>query len=194
MIKREREEGQKQEALLSERTMVIPQRLGPRPRTTPRTPHLQQDQHGAPEMSAMLAERVFALPDIEEGQSTISDPRSRAFWLKRSVPAGPPNAFLGRREIGHFHPWDGSMHVMLPPDVVRQAVASGWAEVHPVAAAGMAPENLVMVYSPRDEQEVNVLFALLQAAYRYAGGRLPEHTEKRLRKKEPYPLGRIESR
>jgi hypothetical protein len=31
-----------------------------------------------------------------------------------------------------------------------------------------------MVYSPRDEREVNVIFDLLQAAYRYADGCLPE--------------------
>lgn len=177
MIHKDRKEVQKQEPILSDRTMVLPKRIGPRPHTTPRTPHIQQDQHGSRGMYATLAKRVFALPDMEEGQSTISDPRSRAFWLKRSMPAGPPNAFLGSREIGHFHPWDGSVHVMLPPDIARQAIASGWAEVHPVAVAGMAPENLVMVYSPRDEQEVNVIFALLQAAYRYAGGRLPEQTE-----------------
>jgi len=66
------------------------------------------------------------------------------------------------------------MHVALPPDVARQAVTSGWAEVHPVALAGMAPENMVMVYGPRDVREVNVIFDLLQAAYRYAGGHLPE--------------------
>ena len=46
--------------------------------------------------------------------------------------------------------------------------------MHPVALAGMAPENIVMVYGPRDEQEVNVIFNFLQAAYGYAGGRLPE--------------------
>ncbi len=179
MGNRDMEEGQKQEALLSA-TPVLPTRLGPRPRTSHRTPHIQQDQHGPREMYATLAERVFALPDIEEGPSTISDPSSRAFWLKRSVPAGPTNAFLGSREIGHFHPWDGSMHVMLPPEVARQAVAAGWAEVHPVALAGMAPENLVMVYSPRDEQEGNVIFALLQTAYRYAGGRFPGQTERHI--------------
>ncbi len=31
-----------------------------------------------------------------------------------------------------------------------------------------------MVYGPRDEREANVIFDLLQAAYRYVGGRLPE--------------------
>jgi hypothetical protein len=66
------------------------------------------------------------------------------------------------------------LHVALLPDVARQAIASGWAEVHPVALAGMAPENMVMVYGPRNEREVNVIFDLLQAAYRYAGGHLSE--------------------
>jgi hypothetical protein len=43
----------------------------------------------------------------------------------------------------------------------------------------MAPENAVMVYSPRDEQEVNVILpCCTPAAYRSAGGRLPEQTER----------------
>ncbi len=49
----------------------------------------------------------------------------------------------------------------------------------PLAVAGMAPENAVMVYSPRDEQEVNVILpCCTPAAYRSAGGRLPEQTER----------------
>ena len=45
-----------------------------------------------------------------------------------------------------------------------------------------------MVYGPRDEREVNVIFDLLQAAYRYAGGRLPEKeaaSEEQEQKKAP---------
>lgn len=169
-------------------TILLPERAGTRPRTTPWAPHIQQDQRGSPEMQAALAARVYALPDVEEGPTTLSAPGARAIWLRDAVPAGPTNAFLGNREIGHFHPWDGSMHIALPPDVARQAAASGWAEVHPVALAGMAPENMVMVYGPRDEREVNVIFDLLQAAYRYAGGRLPEKeaaSEEQEQKKAP---------
>lgn len=77
------------------------------------------------------------------------------------------------REIGHFHPWDGSLHIALPPAVAHDAVAAGWAEVHPVAKVGGAPTNIVMLYGPRDEREVQALFALILAAYRYAGGRAP---------------------
>jgi hypothetical protein len=48
-----------------------------------------------------------------------------------------------------------------------------WAEVYSVTLAGMAPENMVMIYDPHNEEEINVIFDLLQAAYRYAGGHLP---------------------
>lgn len=173
MSKREAKEAAEQEALMSG-TPSLPERAGPRPRTTPWAPHIQQDQNGTPEMLATLAARVYALPDVEERPTTLSAPGARAIWLKDGVPAGPVNAFLGNREIGHFHPWDEGLHVALPPDVARQAVTAGWAEVHPVARAGMAPENMVMVYGPRDEHEVDIIFGLLLAAYRYAGGRVRE--------------------
>src|SRR5207245_9679109 len=138
-----------------------------RPRPKPWAPHIQHEQRGLREMQAALAARVYALPDVEERPTTLSAPGARAIWLRDAVPAGPTNAFLGNREIGHLHPWDGSMHIALPPDVARQAVASGWAEVHPVALAGMAPENMVRVYCPSDARKVKVLVALLQVAYRY---------------------------
>ena len=181
MSHRDTKEAQKQEALMMDAT-VLPERPGTRPHTTPWAPHIQQDQRGSREMQDALAARVYALPDVEERPTTLSAPGARAIWLKDEVHAGPTNAFLGNREIGHFHPWDGSLHVNLPPDVARQAIASGWAEVHPVALAGMAPKNMVMVYGPRDEREVNVIFDLLQAAYRYAGG----HLSKKVAASEEY--------
>jgi len=164
-----------------EQTMThptLPSRHGPRPRTTPWAPHIQQDQNAPPEMQAALAARVFALPDVEDRPTILSAEGARAIWLKDAVPAGSADAFLGKREIGHFHPWDGSLHIALPPDVAREAVAAGWAEVHPVARAGMAPQHFVMLYGPRDESEVDVIFGLILAAYRYAGGRgIPEESQ-----------------
>jgi phospholipase/carboxylesterase len=148
--------------------MRLPERVGPKPRTTPWAPHLQKDQNAPKAMLDALAERVFALPDVEERPTMFSADGARAIWLKDELPAGPPDAFLGAREIGHFHPWDGSMHVALPPAVAEQAVAKGWAEIHPVALAGLTSRNKVMVYGPRDHREIDIIFTLLEAAYRYA--------------------------
>jgi hypothetical protein len=149
--------------------MRLPQRFGPKPRTTPWAPHLQEDQNAPKAMLDALAERVFGIPDVEERPTMFSADGARAIWLRDEVPAGPSDAFLGAREIGHFHPWDGSMHVALPPPVAVQAVAQGWAEIHPVARAGHALPNKVMVYGPRDPHEIDIIFTLLEAACRYAG-------------------------
>jgi hypothetical protein len=86
------------------------------------------------------------------------------------MPLQGPNA-VPLREVGHFHPWDGSPHIVLAPELAETAVAAGWAEVHPVALAGLAPTNRVMLYGPRDDDEVEVVFALIAAAVRRAGGR-----------------------
>ncbi len=149
---------------------ILPRRAGPPPRTTPWAPHIQQDQNAPSEMVAALAARVYALPDVEERAGTVADPRERAIWLRDEVPVASDDVFLGNREIGHFHPWDGSLHIVLPPGLATAAVAAGWAEVHPVARAGLAPENRVMLFGPRDEAEVDVLFGLIEAAVRRASG------------------------
>ncbi len=115
-------------------------------------------------MQASLARRVFALPDVEERPTTLSAPGARAIWLRDDLPVGPADAFLGNREIGHLHPWDGSLHIALPPKLASEAINKGWAEEHPVARAGMAPHNVVMLYGPRDETEVGLLADMIAAA------------------------------
>ena len=151
----------------------LPHRAGPRPRTTPWAPHIQREQLAPQEMLTALAARVFALPDIEERPIPRADPPERGLWLRDVIPKGPADAFLQEREIGHFHPWDRSMHIALPPELAPRAVDAGWAEVHPAALAGLAPKNLVMLYGPRDRHELDVIFGIVLEAYRHAGGKAP---------------------
>jgi hypothetical protein len=49
-------------------------------------------------------------------------------------------------------------------------VEKGWAEQHPVACMGYIPQNVVMIYAPRDTEEIEVVVGLVVEAYRYAGG------------------------
>jgi hypothetical protein len=149
----------------------LPERGGPRPRTTPTNPHTQLEQNPQRELVEELARRVFALPGVEERPSAVSVPGARALWLGEGVAAGPPEAFMLGREFAHVHPMpDGSLHAALPPEVAREAVRKGWAEQHPVARTGRIPPNVVMIYAPRDAGEVGVVAGLVEEAYRYAGG------------------------
>jgi hypothetical protein len=149
----------------------LPPREGPRPRTTPTNPHTQLDQNPGPSLVQELARRAFALPDVEERPSAISVPGARALWLGQDVPAGPREAFMIGREFAHIHPMpDGSLHAALPPEVAGEAVEKGWAEQHPVARLGYIPENVVMIYAPRDEPELEIVLKLVEESRRYAGG------------------------
>lgn len=153
----------------------LPQRSGPRPATTPTNPHTQLDQQ--PEDTRIrerLAQRLFALPDVEERETHISVPGARALWLRDDVPAGPPEAFMIEREFAHLHPrGDQSLHACLPPDLAQAAIDAGWAELHPVARMGLIPPTAVMLYAPRDDEELDLVYGLVVGSYLFAGGRLP---------------------
>jgi hypothetical protein len=150
----------------------LPQRAGSRPQTTPTNPHTQLDQQPVDaRLAEQLAARAFALPGVIEEPSRISVPGARALVLAPDEPAGPQEAFLVGREFAHLHPApDHSAHAMLPPDVVREAVDAGWAEPHPVARMGLIPETAVMLYAPRDDDELAVIEKLLRASREFAGG------------------------
>jgi hypothetical protein len=148
----------------------LPLRSGERPRTTPTNPHTQLDQQAAdPRIADELARRIFELPGVVERPSGISVPGARALTLADGEPAGPPEAFLVGREFAHLHPApDRSLHAMLPLDVAEQAIEAGWAEVHPVARMGLIPPTAVMLYAPRDDDELAVVERLVRASHAFA--------------------------
>lgn len=153
-------------------TNHLPERSGPRPRTTPTNPHTQLDQQPADaSQHALLAAEVFALPGVTERESAISVPGARALWLEAFRGLAPEDAFMIGAEFAHLHPVpDQSLHVMLPPDLVAEAIGAGWAEQHPVARRGIIPANAVMLYAPRDDYEREVVVSLVTAAHAYATG------------------------
>ena len=145
-------------------------RPGPRPSTTPTNPHSQVTQNAPPD----LQERVFAfassLPGVAVGPSAVSVPGARAFHLPDSAQHAT-EAFMVGREFAHLHPpSDGSLHMALPPDVVDRVIENGWAERHPLAGRYGLPGNTVMVYGPRDEDELLVVEDLIRASHALATG------------------------
>lgn len=152
-------------------TPALPQRRGPRPRTTPTNPHTQLDQQpDGDEQRRRLAEAVFALDGVREQESRISVPGARALWLEAGAD-GPPEAFMIEREFAHLHPGDDqSLHLMLPAPLAREVIDAGWAELHPVARLGLLPPTAVMVYAPRDDDERAVVETLVRASHAFARG------------------------
>jgi phospholipase/carboxylesterase len=122
-------------------------------------------------MQQALAVRLFSLDGVVERPSRISVPGARALVLRDDVPAGPREAFLIGREFAHLHPpYDGSLHAALPQALAEEAMAAGWAELHPAARRGLIPTTIVMIYGPRDETELEVVARLVEASLAWARG------------------------
>lgn len=145
----------------------LPIRPGPRPRTTAPTrerpfPHQQLDQLAPEQFQEVLFQRAASLPHVWVGRSLVSLPESRAFHLDADAADGPPAAFQRKTEFAHIHTDnDGSLHLTLPPGLYEEVLATGWGEPHPVSGT-------MMLFGPRDDEEVEVAWVILQASWRWA--------------------------
>lgn len=143
-------------------TLVLPQRRGDPPAVKGPRPHAQTSQNAPRAMQKALVKRALSLPMVSEAESWVSVPGARAFVLAEAAALGPDSAFQAGREFAHIHPEDdGSLHMTLPEAVAHEAFAKGWGEPHPKSGTPL-------IYGPRDADELETVWRLLQASHRFA--------------------------
>ncbi len=148
----------------------LPTREGAPPQTTDapagtNVAHEQASQQAPRALQEQLYARMQRLEGIRTGPSLVSVPGARALFLAEDLARGPRDAFLVRNEFVHLHPpYDGSLHIALPGPLHTELRAKGWGEAHP------RNPRISMVYGPRNAQELEVVWALVEASYRYARG------------------------
>ncbi|MBO9409638.1 hypothetical protein J7399_19530 [Shimia sp. R9_1] len=152
-------------------SLNLPDRQGPAPKTLGQLPHSQLTQHGPDDIVDALHAWCFALPNISNENSRISVPGSRALILEDGV-AGNHAAFMIGREFAHIHPKpdNGSMHLVLPTEDVAEIKRTGWGEDHYLVSQGQWPVGLVMIFSPRDENELSTVKQIVGRSYEFATG------------------------
>ncbi len=146
-------------------------RAGTRPTVSPYPiPHRQLDQLADLGVRSQLSELfdrtvdrhakhvVYALSHFER--------RHPAITLKSADGAAEGGA---HGEIAHIHPSDSSMHMILSPTDALAAIEMGWAERHGLAGIAVGlPPTYIMIYSPRNREDLAVIEQLLEAAIAYA--------------------------
>jgi hypothetical protein len=148
--------------------MRVPVRQGPRPLTTrAEVQHDQLDQPSPPEIRDRLLAHARALPDVVVGPSMVSEPASIGLRLPGS-PAGR-EAFLAFDEFAHVHR-SGFLHLTLPLWLISTLHQAGRVEPHPIVSRSQFPETIVMLYAPRDEEELALTAAVLNTSYAMARG------------------------
>lgn len=148
----------------------LPVRSGTRPVVAPHpVPHRQRNENAAPEILAELTEifdrELNRRTDVEEQQSTF-ERHHPALYVPSLVDRGESPT----GEVAHFHRPQGSMHLHLNPSDARIVVERGWAELHGLSGS-MVPASYVLVYSPRDREDLNAVTRILEATLDWATGK-----------------------
>ena len=148
----------------------LSERAGQPPITGLQPPQLQFSDQSPTVIRDALKTWAFAnIPQTREHDTLISVPSSRALWLDEATPVTHKHAFMppnGSREYAHIHE-DGSIHVMLPKEVEDKILLKKWGLRHPWYERGVKE---VLVYAPRDEEELTILKRILIESYRYTSG------------------------
>ncbi len=140
-------------------------RQGSRPVTGDALPHLQFTDNSPQAIYDELAEWLFALDGVTEAPSTISIRGTRGAIVSSSESAS------GEYEFTHIHPMDvyggGSQHLALLHDDAEALIAKGWAEYHPMNLRAFPEQDrgLVLLYAPRDADELEVVKTVTLASY-----------------------------
>jgi hypothetical protein len=146
-------------------------RPGPRPATTRVIPHRQLNQWPPTAIFERLLQDCLGLDEIREWESRMASPDTHALCIRAELAEGPAEAFIDDHEFCHIHPLpDGSLHLTLPSGLREEAIELDWAEPHLLAHTRAVPRTLVMVYAPRDDQELAMVLFLIAASARYAKG------------------------
>lgn len=148
---------------------TLVRRSGSKPDTTTYIPHSQLNQHGPDHIVEQLHQWAFSLVDVENQPSGISVPGARALVLHHNAQCNH-EAFMVGREFAHIHPHpdNGSMHLMLSAEDAQEVTNNGWGEDHFLVTKGDWPPGLVMVFSPRDEAELETVKVILNRSYEFA--------------------------
>jgi phospholipase/carboxylesterase len=146
----------------------LPQRRGPRPEVSWTIPQQQQTQNPPLHLQERLFEEIRQLPGVEVGPSHISVPGARAFTVRGG--SADEQAFLVPQaaEFAHLHPpYDGSLHVALPPELAADVSTKGWGRPHMWAGTRLSP-GFMLVHGPRDDDELATVRGIVAASRAYA--------------------------
>ncbi|WP_225220237.1 luciferase domain-containing protein [Oerskovia merdavium] len=143
--------------------MTLTPRRGPRPTTSDEGPHRQVDQLAPAELWGELVLAATTIEGVREGHSSVSPASSRALFLDGHERTSNPTTSLAtpdqRLEPVHLHGvTDTSLHLCLPRERAQEVCAAGWGEAHQYA--DHATE--IMVYGPRDADEMAVVLGLVR--------------------------------
>lgn len=154
----------------------LPARRGRRPQLAGIAPQRQITQICSPAMLQALQDTIRGLADECPSHWYVAtsafEKHNEALFSKFKTFTEPD--YYG--EIVHSHASDGSMHLVLHPEDVKIVLKQGWGERHPLARGktwwwhSPCPRGFMIVYGPRDREELQHIKSIIRAAAWWVSG------------------------
>ncbi|KJK68132.1 specific transcription factor domain protein [Aspergillus parasiticus SU-1] len=91
-----------------------------------------------------------------------------AIYARSELPTCNPEAVAVGYEIAHAHPADNSLHVLLSPADARTVIEAAWGQRF--AVPSMVPPGWIMLYAPRNSEEVELVSQIVRAGIQWTTG------------------------
>ncbi|KAL2824574.1 hypothetical protein BJY01DRAFT_164658 [Aspergillus pseudoustus] len=164
----------------------LPKRNGERPTMgTFAAPQRQRDQLPSQEIKDKLMDAYGAFlarnAHIVDRVPSILERYTDAAHVGNSIPLTPIAAQM-KREVCHVHGTsDHSIHVTLSPADSKRVLESGWGQRFTLAGSSVfknlsfgkmsaLPSEYILIYAPRNEEEIEVVMGIVKASVRYVTG------------------------
>ncbi|KAI9372480.1 hypothetical protein BJX61DRAFT_442540 [Aspergillus egyptiacus] len=166
-------------------------RAGPRPTVAGIAPQRQLSQKASPALYDALAHEIHRFannhPNSLYTATSCFEKNSTGIFYRLPEPSAAQHPQPQSRshkhritcngEVCHSHPSDGSLHLTLHPADVKLILERGWGQRHPLArdnwwwVTPIVPAGFVMIYAPRNEEEVKVVGEIIRAAAWWVSGK-----------------------
>jgi len=149
----------------------LPERQGGAPIIGQVPPQLQFSDKSPLDIYQKFHDWMFStFPKVRKEPTRISVSTSIAMWLDENEDVGHIDAFMppsGGREFTHLH-LDGSIHTVVRTKIEDEIIAKKWGVRHMYYDRGVKE---VLIYAPRNEEELNIVKTIVIKSYEYATGK-----------------------
>ena len=143
----------------------LPARRGRRPKTVRGPLHIQCNQHGDLKYLNQLVDEVLTWPYIESAEPFISRSNTIPIRLMEMAASNDPWAFITDREFARVFLGVPTIFLVLPLLSAHLAIVRVWSEPHYLGSQGLMPAGTVVVYTPKDVEELAICSVLFSESY-----------------------------
>jgi len=169
-MEKTRPEQRKRENVVGETfaSNAIPIRKGLRPRTLSGPLHIQCTGHGDRKYLEQLLAHVLSWPHIEALPTIAGRPDTIPIRIENEAAVNDSSAFISAREFARVLLGAQTIYLALPLVCAHWAIVRGWAEPHFLCSFGLLPPGAVLIYTPKDQEELAVCYSFFSDAYQFA--------------------------